>query len=697
MKNIKKSYFIIFGLIVLAVVCFSTSYAIFSNTKEEHGKLNIVAGNLNYKIESSELDSDSVTVPANTSKEIKIKLTSLNEVSSKYELYYILDKTNDKVSVGYSKDTKDNVLGTIEGSSSKVISIVVRNDSDTSSKVTFKVLGGLLNNELALKDGNSLNKVVSIYYQEDILNGTDPIIKDNLVPVTISDTGVVTKADTTKKWYSYQDKVWANSVILKNSYDSLNVVGKINGVTKKDSYVSFDGEDDYINLGLANYDFKSNITMAIRVKFNNLNTTSNQEFFNNFESAGVGFGLLTNSKLFVQIYIDGVGYSQVYSTDSVKKDKYYTLVLTFDGNNIKFYIDGILNGSVKTSGNLIKASTLPILLGANPQPSNDHMFYSNINVEKAVIYNRTLSEEEIKNSFSSDIHIYSSDRLLKYVDFTNSTPLNNEIISEDNIESYFVWIPKYSYQLFDLGNYSSLTSISNKTQEIKIKFGTSNTSDSVTGECTTPFSNNQGIAGSSGNCKVGDYMTHPAFLAFDTNGLWVGKFETGYDGATSTASAQVNSVDISKIIIKPNVYSWRNITVGNMFKNSYDYQRELDSHMMKNTEWGSVAYLQHSAYGSQASVRINNNSSYITGYAATEEPTLGYAGGTSTAGNRIESTALGVDATYSVNYLNSKSLVASTTNNYSGIYDMSGGAWEYVMGYTTGATTVGGTSGITSL
>ena len=163
MKNIKKSYFIIFGLIVLAVVCFSTSYAIFSNTKEEHGKLNIVAGNLNYKLESSELDSDSVTVPANTSKEIRIKLTSLNEVSSKYELYYILDKTNDKVSVGYSKDTKDSVLGTVEANKNKIITIVIRNDSDTSSKVTFKVLGGLLNNNLALKDGNSLNQEVEPY------------------------------------------------------------------------------------------------------------------------------------------------------------------------------------------------------------------------------------------------------------------------------------------------------------------------------------------------------------------------------------------------------------------------------------------------------------------------------------------------------------------------------------------------------
>ena len=496
MSKGKKIYFLVLILVTILVTTFYFSYAIFSNTQEEHGKLNIVAGTLNYKIESSELDNDSITLGANTSKEIKIKLTSLNEVGSKYELYYILDNTNDNVSVGYSKDTKDSVLGTIEGSSSKMISIVVRNDSDTSSKVTFKVLGGLVNNELTLKDGNSLNKVVSIYYQEDILNGTDPIIKDNLIPVTISDTGVVTKADTTKKWYNYEKKNWANSVILKDE-------------------------------------------------------------------------------------------SAVYK--------------------------------------------------------------------------------------------------------------NGETIPESNIESYFVWIPKYSYQLFDLGNYSSLTSISDKTQEIKIKFGTNNTSDSIIGECTTPFSNNQGIAGSSGNCKVGDYMTHPAFLAFDTLGLWVGKFETGYDGATSTAAAQVNNVDTSKIVIKPNVYSWRNINVGNMFKNSYDYQRELDSHMMKNTEWGSVAYLQHSAYGSMASVRVNNNSSYITGYAATVEPTLGYNNGTSIDGNRIESTSLSQDGTYTINYLNQNSVLASTTNNYSGIYDMSGGAWEYVMGYTTGATTVGGSSDITSL
>ena len=97
----------------------------------------------------------------------------------------------------------------------------------------------------------------------------------------------------------------------------------------------------------------------------------------------------------------------------------------------------------------------------------------------------------------------------------NDTYKVGDIIPEEAIESYFVWIPKYSYQLWDLGNYTSLTSLDNtKPHAIPIRFGTTNTKDATTGECTTPRT-----AGSSGNCKVGDYMTHPAFLAFNTNGF----------------------------------------------------------------------------------------------------------------------------------------------------------------------------------
>ena len=53
-------------------------------------------------------------------------------------------------------------------------------------------------------------------YKEAILNGTDPVLKDNLIPVQISNNGTVTKANISNEWYSYQNKEWANAVILKD-------------------------------------------------------------------------------------------------------------------------------------------------------------------------------------------------------------------------------------------------------------------------------------------------------------------------------------------------------------------------------------------------------------------------------------------------------------------------------------------------
>ena len=71
--------------------------------------------------------------------------------------------------------------------------------------------------------------------------------------------------------------------------------------------------------------------------------------------------------------------------------------------------------------------------------------------------------------------------------------------------------------------------------------------------------------------------------------------------------------------------------------------------MMKNDEWGAVAYLSKSKYGKNAEVTINDSSSYYTG------------GGSGNA--------------YVTN------VGQSTTGTVHGVYDMSGGAWEYVAAY----------------
>ena len=231
----------------------------------------------------------------------------------------------------------------------------------------------------------------------------------------------------------------------------------------------------------------------------------------------------------------------------------------------------------------------------------------------------------------------------------NKTYNNGDTIPEDNIESYFVWIPKYSYQIFNLGTtdgYIEGKPETSNAKEIQIKFGATNTSDNNENECTTPMT-----SGASGNCKVGDYMTSPAFISMNTNGLWVAKFET--TGSTTN------------ITVKPNQTSLRNLNVKTMFETAYNYKRDNDSHMMKNTEWGAVAYLSHSKYGLNTEVRINNNSNYITGYAATDSADQSKYPGT-----------YGTDSSVTLPYNTSTGYKASTTGNITGIYDMSGGNHE---------------------
>ena len=252
-------------------------------------------------------------------------------------------------------------------------------------------------------------------------------------------------------------------------------------------------------------------------------------------------------------------------------------------------------------------------------------------------------------------------------------------VNESDILAYYVWIPRYSYKIWTTG-----TSANGKEQTIDIQFESTDTISTGT--------------------TVGSYITHPAFWwdndsdgvrdsGEELAGIWVGKFET-----TGTASSPT---------ILPNVTSLTYQNVSTQFATAqllggttYGVSSSSDSHMMKNSEWGAAAYLSHSKYGVNREVYINNSSSFYTGRSG------GNVGG-STPINKTYTDQTSTEVYneygyytwdgYLLNYnTNTKSStrdltkVASTTGNITGIYDMSGGVDEYVMGYYSGASTTWG-------
>ena len=226
-------------------------------------------------------------------------------------------------------------------------------------------------------------------------------------------------------------------------------------------------------------------------------------------------------------------------------------------------------------------------------------------------------------------------------------------VKEEDILAYYVWIPRYKYKLFN-ATYASGTS----PQAIDVTF---ENGTSTTGNVTCTY--NTDGAEKCTNKANGNLYTHPAFTMINASGnktelkgIWVGKFEVS---GSATAPR-----------VKPGVSSLTSITVANMYSagklfRSTDYItsngiNQSDSHMMKNIEWGAVAYLKQSNYGlGITDMGINNNSNRITGCGAI-------------TGSSISKTCNA--------YNTATGMLVSTTGNITGVYDMSGGALEYVMG-----------------
>ncbi len=240
-------------------------------------------------------------------------------------------------------------------------------------------------------------------------------------------------------------------------------------------------------------------------------------------------------------------------------------------------------------------------------------------------------------------------------DDSRSTYLNTTgvTIPEDNILAYYVWIPRYKYKIWTTG-----TGATGQEQEIDIVFE----------------SKNEKSTGS----QVGEYLTHPAFWwdsdsdgirdeGEELSGIWVGKFET--TGTEDNPTIKPNVAPLTGQTVSAQFQTILKFSGGTLSNgittfvgsSTYGLGNGADSHMAKNTEWAAAAYLSHSRYGANTEVRINNNLNFTTGCGA------------STA-DALESD------TCQITYGASNEYPQSTTGNITGIFDMSGGQWETVMG-----------------
>ena len=147
------------------------------------------------------------------------------------------------------------------------------------------------------------------------------------------------------------------------------------------------------------------------------------------------------------------------------------------------------------------------------------------------------------------------------------------------------------------------------------------------------FENGLNTINNDDNYENSKYITHPAF-SNNLTGFWINKYEVSKkDNTYYSIPSTIGNYDT--------LDNYKDVM--NKISVNYNLGEKVESHIVNNLEWGAILYLSHSKYGvcdKDGCIKIDNNKTDVSG------------------SNKQD----------------------TTTRNVNGVYDMSGGLPEYVIG-----------------
>lgn len=228
-------------------------------------------------------------------------------------------------------------------------------------------------------------------------------------------------------------------------------------------------------------------------------------------------------------------------------------------------------------------------------------------------------------------------------EYYNNAEAGTDIIKDD-VLGYFVWIPRFEYELFNV-EFKPV-----QEQMINVRFV------SVNDEKKTEVKN-------------GKYYTHPAFStqSEELSGFWIAKFEPSLeDGVIKILSSKETLVNLNMADM------WKYAT---SIKSSYNIG--VDSRIITNMEYGAIAVLTYSQYGKKGNPEYKGLDSLVFLNTAMGTKDWDKIMTGCSAGTAINGGSYRCPYSYDYPYYGTG---ASSTGTIYGIYDLAGGSWECVMG-----------------
>ncbi len=634
----KKTYLVALAVLFLFVSLSETTYSLFLKS-DTTDNFNYNTGLLDLEFIESEpikLENAFPTKDSDvTGEPYLLTIKNTGNLSYVFDLKMLSDNDNNRISYEYIKVKVNDYLPHTLASTNNILdnNVIIYPNEEITYKIKIWLDVDTPNNELGKTfDAKVVASGKNIYKTLDNSGANHPKLNSDMIPVYYDhNTDKWKVADrsnlnATHPWYDYGSGKWANVITVKDSdkyiYDltGRNNI-KINDVAVDDGNLIID--DKYFDLNIKDYQFNE-ISNIFRVRFTDLN--DNVYIIANDK---ITYYYNPTNKTFIFRNGNNTVTSEAYN---VEKGAWYIIGYTYDGSNLSFYANGNKLSTTSISGDMTSSSTFKLGVNSNKDK------VTKIIIGDVLFYNRILTDNEIANNYRTSLNIIYQNLLYGYSKFTpmnlkahylSSSP--GTVVMNDDILNEYVWIPRYKYRLWNVLGENNIDTYDAYHKGVDIVF---ESLDGVSG--TIYCTNNKCYSDTAKTIPVtandnGKYYTHPAFSQTDKEltGFWVGKYEIGSNYTTKVGQT-----------ILTNEY------LSTYYTNTKKVSDNADYHMIKNSEWGAIAYLSHSKYG-----LCQNN--LCRDYGSNQERIAG------------------------------KEKNDTTTGNAYGVYDMSGSAKEYTMGNIT--------------